>query len=59
MTIYIYTSEILKTDVENRFFGTQYTLYLRWQVEKNCVKCAVYKISDVQKKIYIYSQRFY
>ena len=30
MVIYIYKSEILKTCIENRFFGTQYPFIFVW-----------------------------
>ena len=57
MINYICTSEILKTRVENRFFGTQYSFLFvlagrEYQMDivlaKNGVKYAVFKISDVQ-----------
>ena len=32
--IYIYTSEILKTSVKNRFFGTQYLFVFVWAGKK-------------------------
>ena len=57
MIIYICTSEILKTRVYNRFLGTQYLFVfvlagreykMDIVLSKNGVKCAVFKISDVQ-----------